>query len=48
MTEREQYPGLDDDDGLDGEDEREGEGPQEIIDAALDELANPADESDEG
>ena len=44
MTERNQDPGPDDaDDGLDDE-----EGPQEIVDAAYDELSTPADESDEG
>jgi hypothetical protein len=45
MTEREQDPGPDD---IDDEDDREADGPQEIVDAAFDELGVPADESDEG
>jgi hypothetical protein len=43
MTERVQEPGADDT-TTDGE----PEGPQEILDAAADELAIPADESNEG
>jgi hypothetical protein len=46
MTERDQDPGPDDVD-VDADD-REAEGPQEIVDAAFDELGNPADESDVG
>ena len=45
MTERDQDPGPDD---IDADDDREADGPQEIVDAAFDELGNPADESDEG
>ena len=45
MTEREQDPGPDD---VDSEDDRDADGPQEIVDAAFDEMQNPADESDEG
>lgn len=49
MTDREQDPGPDDvDTGDDRGDDRDADGPQEIVDAAFDELANPADESDEG
>jgi hypothetical protein len=38
MTEREREPVADDDE----------EGPPEIVEAALDELENPADETNEG
>jgi hypothetical protein len=41
MAERDQDPRADDDADDD-------EGPEEMIEAALDELANPADETNEG
>jgi hypothetical protein len=45
MSEREQDPGPD---GTEPEADRDTDGPQEVVDAAFDELENPADESDEG
>jgi hypothetical protein len=45
MTEPEPEPGSDDVAGDDADDE---EGPPEIVEAALAELENPADETNEG
>jgi hypothetical protein len=45
MSEREQDPGPD---GAEPEGDRNRDGPQEVVDAALDELDHPADENDEG
>jgi hypothetical protein len=44
MTERDPEPGSDDAE----RDDRDPEGPPEIVDAARDEIVNPADETNEG